>query len=397
MNRSHLTLLLAIAAGGVAALCVPHTRVAAPVAAPVWETALALPAQAPAPQDVPITQSARVELVFVLDTTASMSGMIQSAKDTIWSVVDSLASQRPQPEIRIGFVEFRDRHDDFITRITPLSADLDAAYASLLAMEVGGGGDGPESVNMALNNAVEEMNWSSDGRVYRAIFLVGDAPPHMDYAFDVPYSQTLAEARDRRIVVSAIRCGSDPETGLYFREIAALGTGSLIEMPEAIARSEAPMDRELAKLNEALAATALPYGTEAEQSAYWSRLRAGSTSGAIAARLAWLSRSGGRMASGGGELLDDLASGAVRLEQIPEAELPQVLRGLSGTERAAVLSARQAQRAALRAQIDAMVRERDLWLRADQQAKLARSEKLSFSEEVDQFAVGQLRALGYVE
>ena len=61
------------------------------------------------------------------------------------------------------------------------------------------------------------------------------------------------------------------------------------------------------------------------------------------------------------------------------------------------IEARQALRKELQRQIDAEVRRRDAWLAEDRQAKLERSEKLSFSEEVDGFAVGQLRALGYVE
>ena len=396
MSRLQLTLFLALAAGGAAFVSTPAPESRLPPA----ESPLPPPALLQPPVSAgrtPITQSARVEMVFVLDTTGSMGGMLQSAKDTIWSIVDSLASQKPRPEIRIGFVAFRDRGDDYVTLRTPLSADLDAAYASLLALEAGGGGDGPESVNQGLHEAITQMDWSEDGRVYRAIFVVGDAPPHMDYEQDVPYSVSLAEARQRRIVVSAIRCGSDPETGLVFSELAALGKGSLIEMPEAIVRKESPVDGELARLQAALAATALPYGTDEEQAAYAERLRSGSSTGAVAARAAWLSRSGGRLGSGGGELLDDLGSGKVKLEELPEERLPAALRGLSPTERTAAIEARQALRKELQRQIDAEVRRRDAWLADDRQAKLERSEKLSFSEEVDGFAVGQLRALGYVE
>jgi len=34
----------------------------------------------------------KIEVVFVLDTTGSMSGLIQAAKDNIWSIASSMAS-----------------------------------------------------------------------------------------------------------------------------------------------------------------------------------------------------------------------------------------------------------------------------------------------------------------
>ena len=37
-------------------------------------------------------QSHRIEVVFVLDTTSSMSGLIQAAKEKIWSIASTMAS-----------------------------------------------------------------------------------------------------------------------------------------------------------------------------------------------------------------------------------------------------------------------------------------------------------------
>ena len=39
--------------------------------------------------DPAATQGARVDVVFVLDTTGSMSGLIQAAKEKIWSIAPS--------------------------------------------------------------------------------------------------------------------------------------------------------------------------------------------------------------------------------------------------------------------------------------------------------------------
>ena len=51
----------------------------------------------------------KIDVVFVLDTTGSMGGLIQTAKEKIWSIATTMASAQPAPEIRIGLVAYRDR------------------------------------------------------------------------------------------------------------------------------------------------------------------------------------------------------------------------------------------------------------------------------------------------
>ena len=46
----------------------------------------------------------------------------------------------------------------------------------------------------------------------KLIFLVGDAPPHMDYADDVKYPDTILKANAKNIFINAIQCGTDADT-----------------------------------------------------------------------------------------------------------------------------------------------------------------------------------------
>ena len=127
------------------------------------------------------SQNPKIDVVFVLDTTGSMSGLIQTAKEKIWSIATTMASAQQTPEIRIGLVAYRDRGDAYVTKVVDLSDDLDSVYATLMDFQADGGGDGPESVNKALYDAVHNISWSQEDQAYQVIFLVGDAPPHMDY------------------------------------------------------------------------------------------------------------------------------------------------------------------------------------------------------------------------
>ena len=85
-------------------------------------------------------QRPQIDVVFVLDTTGSMGGLIQAAKEKIWSIASTMASAQPAPGIRIGLVAYRDRGDDYVTKVVDLSSDLDSVYAKLMDFAANGGG-----------------------------------------------------------------------------------------------------------------------------------------------------------------------------------------------------------------------------------------------------------------
>ncbi len=87
------------------------------------------------PIDPSANERPLVEVVFVLDTTGSMSGLIQTAKDKIWSIASTMASAQPAPEIRIGLVAYRDRGDAYVTQVVDLSKDIDSIHATLMDFE----------------------------------------------------------------------------------------------------------------------------------------------------------------------------------------------------------------------------------------------------------------------
>jgi Mg-chelatase subunit ChlD len=78
------------------------------------------------------SDSQAIEVVFVLDTTSSMSGLIETAKEKIWSIASTMAQAEQAPVIRMGLVGFRDRGDAYVTEVVDLSADLDSMYARLM-------------------------------------------------------------------------------------------------------------------------------------------------------------------------------------------------------------------------------------------------------------------------
>ena len=92
----------------------------------------------------------------------------------------------------------------FVTKTYELTTDIQDLYAKLLQLRAQGGGDWPESVNEALHVGVTKLAWTQDPEVRRIMFLVGDAPPHMDYAQDTKYPEVLRMARERGILTVGV-------------------------------------------------------------------------------------------------------------------------------------------------------------------------------------------------
>lgn len=308
------------------------------------------------------SQQPVIDVVFVLDTTGSMSALIETAKEKIWSIATTMASAQPTPEIRIGLVAYRDRGDDYVTKKIDLSDDLDSVYAALMDFTASGGGDTPESVNAALSEAVHAMSWSRNKQAYQAIFLVGDAPPHMDYPDEARYPEILASARQKGIVVNTIQSGDMQETVAPWTSIASIGSGQFLQVEQAggaVAYST-PYDAELAALTARLDATRLYYGSSEEKDAMAAKKQATDKLSALASEEA-LARRGVFNVSAGGranrlgknELVEGVASGAVDLDELEAEQLPAAIQPMAPEEQRAYVM----ELAKERSQVESRMRE----------------------------------------
>jgi len=310
-------------------------------------------------------QSPKVDVVFVLDTTGSMSGLIEGAKLKIWSIANSIVGGSPTPELRVGLVGYRDVGDAYVTRVFGLSGDLDEVYGNLTSFEAGGGGDTPEHVNRALHEAVENMEWSSDESTLRILFLVGDAPPHTDYADGFDYAEVCQSAVRRDIIINTIQCGGMAETVEFWREIALLGEGEYAAIAQSggMRSIPTPMDAELSKLSADLDGTVVAFGdaTSLESKREADEMAAKMPASAVAERGVYKSTSG-RM--GAYDLIGAIELGEVELEEIKKENLPEEMRDMNEDEKKAFLSEKKAKRDGVRRQIAELNKKRDEFIKA---------------------------------
>jgi hypothetical protein len=312
----------------------------------------------------------RVEVAFVLDSTGSMGGLIEGAKQKIWSIANAIIGRSPAPEVRIGLVSYRDRDgDEYVTRFFDLTDDIDAVFGNLQSFRADGGGDDLESVNQALHEAVTRMSWSKDPNVLKVVFLVGDYGPHMDYRDDVKYPDTCREAVKRLIVINTVQCGDVAETTPVWQKIARMSEGSYVALAQDgnMQAMATPYDEEIAKVSTEIGGTVVAWGRRERQTEVREKAaKAEAAPASVAAdRAVYNLASGGKAVQGAGDLVADLEAGTVDLAKVAKDDLPPEMQRMSLAEQRAYVQARQVERDTLNARLEKLARQRAEWLTAE--------------------------------
>ena len=289
------------------------------------------------PVDVRGATTPKMQVVFALDATGSMSGLISAAKDKIWSIVSSLTQTQNTPDIEVGLIFYRDRGDDFITKKIQLTDSIDLVYSELMQIEAKGGGDSPESVNQGLNEAVELFNWNKDTTTYKAVFLVGDFEPHMNYNDDVPYFVTCKIARSRDIVLNTILMGTNKVAEKIWKEIATCSDGAYVNvnMSANDIIINTPYDSTIAFISDKLDDLRYYYGKaelKTRGNVYKSKGKenaVASKTGVKAQRAEYNAYYFKKNSHKQNELLSDLAFNNVTLDTLKQSELPDEFKNLS--------------------------------------------------------------------
>ena len=169
-----------------------------------------------------------LDVLFLLDSTGSMADEIDQIKTTLLSISARIADLPAQPDLRFGMVSYRDRGDEYVTRLFDFDDDVSRFSNTIRGVQADGGGDTPESLNEALHVAIQRPEWRT-GDAIRLVFLLADAPPHLDYQDDFDYAVEMVEARKRGIkIFSVASSGLDAQGEYIFRQIAQHTMGRFI-------------------------------------------------------------------------------------------------------------------------------------------------------------------------
>jgi len=350
----------------------------------------------PAPDPTP--QRRDVDLVICLDTSGSMTALIDSARAKLWDIVNEIARARPTPRLRVGLLTYGSPNlstqaQGWVVRQLDLTTDLDTVYSKMMAMSTNGG---DEYVGWVLNDAVRTMSWSHDPSAIKLVFVAGnESADQAAHAFN--FRSVAETARGRGIVINAIYAG-ERARGIdeHWDEVGLHGGGTFaaIDMDRGTVQIASPQDKVLIQLNAELNATYVPFGrrgalgatNQKKQDGNAGRLGVQSTASRAAAKASAL------YTNEHWDLVDAADREGFDIRSVPEEELPQEMRSMTLKERKAhVLKIKEARRAVQR-RIRDVSRERDLFLEGAREKR--EDGKLGLDDAVRSAVRKQMKAKG---
>jgi hypothetical protein len=176
--------------------------------------------------DVACSQSQKVDIAFVVDATGSMSDELNYLTAELNDVM--FKSKEISSTLNFSFanVFYRDHGDAYLTQKQEFTRVLSESVAFISKQRAGGGGDFPEAVEVALDTAVNTLQWSDDARA-RIIFLILDAPPHNTPEIQEKLHRISEQAAAKGIrIVPLVASGIDKGTEYLMRSIALATNGT---------------------------------------------------------------------------------------------------------------------------------------------------------------------------
>ena len=170
--------------------------------------------------------SNEVDIMFVVDATGSMGDEIRYLQVELNDVIQKAKDRHKDLKMNLGSVFYRDHGDAYLVRSSPMAADHTQTTKFIDAQGAGGGGDGPEAVEVALKEAIENQPWHDDARA-RLLFLVLDAPPHHtpEIIAELQKQTKLAAEKGIRIIpLTASGIGKETEWLMRFLALGSNGT-----------------------------------------------------------------------------------------------------------------------------------------------------------------------------
>ena len=296
-----------------------------------------------------------VDLVICLDTSGSMSGLIESAKKKLWAVVNELATAQPKPMLRVGLYHYGNdglnKEDGWVKQLCPLTDDLDDVYGKLFALRTNGG---TELVSRVVRAATNELDWNRDKGTLRMIFVAGNEPATQDKTYGL--QATCKAAVTKGIIVNTIHCGGEAvgrKTGWADAAKWADGQYAAIDQNRGTVVINTPYDKRLGELSAELNKTYVRYGARGRERGANQVMqdKNASSLGQSASAGRALSKGSALYRSDSWDLVDAAKGKKFDMAKVKKADLPEEMKGMTVAQRKAHVAKMAGRRAEIQKEI----------------------------------------------
>lgn len=207
-----------------------------------------------------------IQIGILLDTSSSMNGLINQAKEQLWKIVNEVAKANKDNEdvvIQVGLFEYGKEslpeYEGFLQILSPLTSDLDKVSEALFELNTNGG---EEYAGKVILEAVNRFVWSDNKDDLKLIIIAGNESFGQG---DVPYVEAIKKARANNIIINTIFCGDSNEgIKLGWKRGAKLGGGRYFNINHNSQREyvATPYDDDIISLGNSLNDTYINYGNQ---------------------------------------------------------------------------------------------------------------------------------------
>ncbi len=307
---------------------------------------------------------AKIQIAILLDSSNSMDGLIDQTRNQIWQIVNSLTKVTKNgevPELEVALYHYGNdtlpSSEGFVRLLTGFTPELDVVSEKLFSIKTKGG---QEYVGWVIRSAMQELNWSRDPADFHVIFIAGNEP------FDqgpILWNQSINLAVKGDTIVNTIYCGSaESQERQLWASGASLAKGSNfnINQNQQIAVIKSPYDDEIASWNTKLNQTYIPYGREGKVGQARQAVEDSNAGVNLAAR--GNAKASGYYDNASWDLLDALDNGRVKLEEISDDSLPEIMRAMTLTEKRAYVAGKKTEREAIKKTIRDLSQKRTTYI-----------------------------------
>ena len=312
-----------------------------------------------------------VQMAILLDTSGSMSGLIDQARAELWAIVNEFIFARRgglAPEVQVALYEYGksslSQKGGYIRQIVRFTTDLDKVSEELFALKTNGGS---EYCGWVIQEATAKLEWSDSPDDLKVIFIAGNEPFTQG---PVDYRKSCKAAIGRNIIVNTIHCGSQG-AGLSgkWKDGAVLADGKYLNIDQnrQIVHIAAPQDKEITELSVKLNETYVAYGVAGSRN--YARQREQDRSNLSLSVEASIQRSVAKSSANyrneHWDLVDAYAEDSDKLMELKEEELPENMRKMGEKERKVYVEGKQKERVEIQKKIQELNEQRKKYVAAE--------------------------------
>ena len=310
------------------------------------------------------SESNVVQIAILLDTSNSMDGLIDQAKQQLWKIVNEMARSKREMEpinLYVALYEYGNDNlspdEGYVRLISPLTNDLDKISEELFNLRTNGGS---EFCGTVVAEAVKDLKWTGDSNELKVIFIAGNEP------FDqgnIDYRKSCKDAISQGIIINTIFCGDyDEGVETFWKNGADISDGKYmnIDQNQVIVHVDAPQDEELIELGSKLNETYIAYGYYGDD--FKKRQQTQDENAGELAPNVLVERSvtkgSGQYKNESWDLVDADKEGTVNIEDIEEEQLPEEMKNMTVKERKAYVEEKAKERGKIQKRINVLSEER---------------------------------------